>query len=479
MKIRNLKPVIVLLLLFGAFHLFYDAIFENHLGEVTDSDILYPYLFARDFWIGGWDGVRGWNLPPCSSLFPEILLSIFIYPFVNSVYWFHWVFGFFYFVMPYVLAKTLGVSNKISYLFSLGFLTIAGVLPNNLGQFYFPGFHAVIFIFAAYTIYEIQNWDSKNRIQSFRFLLVLSLIWISEYWFFIHIAPFLLVYTIVRLQKKSIFPIGLTLLGFGFGKVWQQGLRFSGIGIFTSKELPTMNRIQSAKDLILKDPSSWVSSLMETVTKHPLFSDWFKWYTILCLAYIIFSLFRSKGKDFYLELVLLLSPYVTIIALFIFQIELNFRYLYFLVFCIFFLLYRLISFLPILRTVAGFVVFLGIVFFYNDRYPTLTQNVKEGEAKRLHRMDCLSHFDPLVPGASTYWPIKYSYAFSNKNWTLVPFTKEGIYYPWVSNRTWDKGLEQKSFTEFFWGVTETKDHLDLWKGVRLVKECEGWYFYRR
>ena len=476
---RLIKTILILLILFGTFHLFFDAIYENHLGEGTDSDILYPYLFARDFWTGGWAGVRGWNLPPCSSLFPEIILSVLLYPLFHSVYWFHWLFGFFYFLMPFVLAKTLGIPNKVSYLFSLGFLALAGVLPNSLGQFYFPGFHAVIFIFAAYTIYEIQNWIPKNRIQMIRFLLVLSFIWISEYWFFVHIAPFLLVYVLVRLQKKSIYPIGLVLIGFGLGKVWQQGLRLSGIGIFTSKELPTMDRIQSAKGLVLKDPISWVSALTESITKHPIFAEWFDWYLVLFIFYILISVFRPKGKDLILELVLLLSPFLSVLALFIFQIEPNFRYLYFLVFCIFFLIYRIVTFIPVLRSVAVFIVFLGMVFFYNDRYPTLTQKVKEGESKRLHRMACLSQFDPQVSGASTYWPIKYVYAFSNQNWTLVPFTKEGIYYPWVSNRTWDKGLEQKSFGEFSWGITETKEHLDLWKGVRLVKECEGWYFYRR
>ncbi|PJZ84546.1 hypothetical protein [Leptospira harrisiae] len=479
MKWRNIKPILILLILFGTFHLFFDAIYENHLGEGTDSDILYPYLFSQDFWTGEWKAVLGWNLPPCSNLFPEILLSILIYPFVNSVYWFHWAFGFFYFVMPYVFARALDVPNKISYLFSLGFLALAGVLPNSLGQFYFPGFHAVVFIFAAYTIYEINHWDSKNKVQTFRFLIILSFIWISEYWFFIHIAPFLLAYVLVRLQKKSIYPIGLVLIGFGLGKVWQQGLRFSGIGIFTSKELPTMDRIQAAKVLILKDPSSWVSGLMESITKHPIFAEWFDLYFVLITIYILISLFRIKRKELFLELVLFLSPILTVVALFIFQIEPNFRYLYFLVFCIFFLIYRITGFIPIFRSVAVFFVFLGIVYFYNDRYPTLNQNIKQGETKRIHRMNCLSQFDPQVPGASTYWPIKYSYAFSNKDWTLVPFTKEGIYYPWVSNRTWDKGLGQKSFREFSWGITETKEHLDLWKGVRLVEECEGWFFYRR
>jgi hypothetical protein len=109
----------------------------------------------------------------------------------------------------------------------------------------------------------------------------------------------------------------------------------------------------------------------------------------------------------------------------------------------------------------------------------LAKAIQDGEAKRTLRLECLSKFDPEIPGAATYWPIKYSYAFSDKNWTLVPFTKEGIYYPWISNKTWDKGLGAKPFEKFTWGITETKEHLDLWKGVRLVQECEGWYFYRR
>ncbi|MBM9592555.1 hypothetical protein JWG41_19395 [Leptospira sp. 201903075] len=479
MKWRNLKPILILLVLFGTFHLFYDAIYENHMGEGTHSDIFYPYLFARDFWVGGWAGVRGWNVPPCSYLFPEMILAVFLYPVLKSVYWFHWAFGFLSFVMPFYLAKALGLKNNKAYLFSLGFLAIAGVMPNSLGQFFLPAFHAMTFLFAAYTMYEIHRWDSKNRTQGLRFLIMISLVWVSEYWYFVNIAPFLLVYAIVRLRKQSIYPIGLVVLGFGLGKIWQKGIQSLGIGIFTSKELPTMDRIRVARDLISKDPNSWIHGVIESITKHPIFADWFYWYLVLCIIYILFLFLRLELKKQFLDLVFLLSPFLSVIALFIFQIEPNFRYLFFLPFCIFFLIFRLVSMLPLVRSVATLVLFLGLVFFYNEKYPLLAKSIQEGEAKRAHRLECLSEFDPKVPGAATYWPIKYTYAFSDKNWTLVPFTKEGIYYPWISNRTWDKGLGDKPFTSFSWGITETKEYLDLWKGTRLVKECEGWFFYRR
>lgn len=479
MKFRNIKPILILLVLFGTFHLFYDAIYEHHLGEGTHSDIFYPYLFARDFWVGGLAGVRGWNVPPCSYVFPEMVLAILVYPLLKSVYWFHWIFGFLSFVMPFYLAKALGLKKNKSYLFSLGFLAIAGMIPNSLGQFFLPAFHAMTFLFAAYTLYEINHWDSKNRIQILRFLLMISLVWISEYWYFVNIAPFLLVYVVVHLRKQSIYPIGLVILGFVLGKIWQKGIQTLGIGIFTSKELPTMDRIHSAKTLILKDPNSWMSGVIDSITKHPLFVDWFYFYIILCIIYILFLFLRLEVKKRFLDLVLLLSPFLSVIALFIFQIEPNFRYLYFLPFCIFFLVFRLVEMFPFVRSVASITMFIGIVFFYNEKYPLLAKAIQDGEAKRTLRLECLSKFDPEIPGAATYWPIKYSYAFSDKNWTLVPFTKEGIYYPWISNKTWDKGLGAKPFEKFTWGITETKEHLDLWKGVRLVQECEGWYFYRR
>ncbi|EMY61954.1 hypothetical protein [Leptospira terpstrae] len=477
MKFRNLKPILILLVLFGTFHLFYDAIYENHLGEGTDSDVLYPYLFARDFWTGV--GIRGWNLPPSSSLFPEVVLAILVYPIFSSVGSFHFAFGFFFFTIPFYLAKALGIKNQKAYLFSLGFLSMAGVLPNSLGQFFYPSFHAITLLFAAYILYEIHRWDSKNRFQIVRFLLVFSFLWISEYWFFVNIAPFLLVYAVVRLQRKSIEPIGLVLLGFGLGKVWQLGLKNLGIGIFTPKELPTMDRIHSAFDLFSKDANVWIAGVIESITKHPLLADWFYIYLVLCMLYILFLFLRLELKNRFLDLALLISPFLSVIALFIFQIEPNFRYLYFLPFCILFLIFRMVAMFPLLRSVATLVFFLGIVFYYNERYPLLAKAIQEGQAKRAHRMECLSEFDSAIPGSSTYWPVKYSYAYSDKKWTLVPFTKEGIYYPWVSNRTWDKGLGQKPFETFPWGITETKEHLDLWKDVHLVKECEGWYFYRR
>lgn len=135
--------------------------------------------------------------------------------------------------------------------------------------------------------------------------------------------------------------------------------------------------------------------------------------------------------------------------------------------------------IPLIRSFATLALFIGIVFLYNERYPLLANAIKEGETKRAHKLECLSEFDEKVPGAATYWPIKYIYVFSDRDWTLVPFTKEAVYYPWISNRTWDKGLGEKPFGEFSWGITESKENLNLWKGVRLAGECEGWYFYRR
>ncbi|EMY68391.1 hypothetical protein [Leptospira vanthielii] len=479
MKFRNIKPILILLVLFGTFHLFYDATYENHLGVGTDSDVLYPYLFAKDFWMGGWAGIRGWNLPPCSYLFPEIGLAILFYPILKSVYSFHWAFGFLSFVMPYYLAKALGIKNTKSYLFSLGFLALAGIWPNDFGQFFLPAFHAMIFFFAAYTLYAIHRWDPQNRSQGLKFLFVISLIWISEYWFFVNIAPFLLVYAVIRLGKKSIYPIGLVLLGFGLGKVWQLGLRHLGIGIITSKDLPTVERIHSATIWILKDPSSWISALVESITKHPVFADWFYWYFVLFGIYVLILFLRFEWKKGFIDFVFLLSPILTVVALFIFQIELNFRYLYFLPFCVFYLIFRLVAMIPFIRSVTALVLFIGLVFFYNERYPFLANAIKEGETKRTHKLECLSKFDEKIPGAATYWPIKYIYVFSDRDWTLVPFTKEAVYYPWISNKTWDKGLGEKSFENFSWGITESKENLSLWKGVHFAGECEGWYFYRR
>ncbi|TGL86911.1 hypothetical protein EHQ68_16640 [Leptospira congkakensis] len=473
---RNLKPIFILLVLFGAFHLFYGAIYENHLGEGTDSDVLYPFLFARDFWAGG---IRGWNLPPSSGLFPEIGLAILIYPVFPSADSFHYAFGFFFFVMPYFLAKTYGFKKRQSYLFSLVFLALAGILPNSLGQFYFPSFHAVTLLFAAYTLFEINHWDSKNTLQGLRFFLIFSLIWISEYWFFVNVGPFLLIYTILHLRKKSFYPIGLIFLSFGLARVWQLGFRKMGIGVFTSKDLPTMDRIHSAFDLISQDPNLWISGVIQSTTKHSLFYDWFYWYFVLCIIYVLFLFLRLELKKNFLDFVFLLSPILTVVALYIFQIEPNFRYLYLLPFCLFFLIIRLLSIIPVVRSFVSLIIFLGIVFIYNEKYPLLANAIKEGESQRAHRMECLSEFDPNIPGAATYWPIKYSYTYSDKNWTLVPFTKAGVYYPWVSNQTWDKGFEKRPFEDFTWGITENKENLEQWKGVRVVKECEGWFFYKR
>ncbi|MCG6150678.1 hypothetical protein [Leptospira bandrabouensis] len=479
MKWRNLKPVLILLILFGSFHLFYDVIYENHLGEGTDSDILYPYLFARDFWTGGWEGVRGWNLPPCTTIFPDLIYAILAYPIVSSIYWFHLVFGFLVFCLPYALARSLGLAKRFSYLVSLGFFMFAGLDPNQLGQFYFPSFHAMTFFFVIWTLFELDHWNPKKGKVWFRFLLLMTLVWVSEYWFFINFSPFLIFYALVRLRWQSVGPLSMGFVGYHLAKYIGKGLRWLGIGTMGSDNLSHLTKLMNTFHSILIDPNSVWQTLVHSVSNQEVLSEWFYWYLVIGSLFVLLSLFRNQGKDFFLDFVFYLSPLISIFILYTIQIEPNIRYFYILPFGILYFSFRLLERIPFIRFGIPIVLVFGCFWYYLGKHSELTTMVKAGETKRNHRLECLSEFDPNLPGAATYWPIKYSYAFSHQKWTLVPFTKDGLYYPWVANSTWDGNLKNQSFVSFSWGVTESKENLENWKGVRLVKACEGWYFFRR
>lgn len=479
MKLRNLKPTLILLILFGTFHLFYDVIYENHLGEGTDSDILYPYLFSRDFWTGGWAGVSGWNLPPCTTIFPDLVFGLIAYPIVSSVYWFHLVFGFLVFCLPFALARSLGLAKRFSYLVSLGFLFFAGLDPNQLGQFYFPSFHAMTFFFVIWTLFELDHWNPKKGIVWFRFLILMTLVWISEYWFFINFAPFLIFYSLVRLRWQSFGPFSMGFVGYHLAKSIGKGLRWVGIGTIGSDNLTYFTKLMDTVQPILIDPYSVWQGLFHSLTNQEVLSDWIYWYLVIGSLFVFLSLFRNQGKEFFLDLVFYLSPLITIFLLYTIQIEPNIRYLYILPFGILYFSLRLIESIPFLRMGIPIILMIGCFWYYLGKHSELTTMVKAGETKRNHRLECLTEFDPNLPGVSTYWPIKYIYAFSDKPWTLVPFTKDGVYYPWVANSSWDGNLKNQPFDSFSWGVTESKEKLAEWKGVSLVKACEGWYFFRR
>ncbi|XDD46178.1 hypothetical protein AB3N60_15920 [Leptospira sp. WS39.C2] len=476
---RILKPVLLLLVLFASFHLLYDVVYENHLGEGTDSDVLYPYLFARDFWSGGWTGIRGWNLPPCTYLFPEIILAVILFPMIPSVYGFHLVFGFFSFVLPFYLAKQLGMPKRYSYLVALGFLILAGFHPNSFGQFYLPGFHAMTFFFATWALNDLESWNPKKGKVWIRFLFLMTMVWISEYWFFVNIAPFLIIYAIVQLRWKSLGPLSAGLVGYLLAKSIGKGLRFMGIGTIGTDNLLLFTKLKEISLSLISNPYSLWLGLKQFVMDQPLLSEWLQWYLVIGCLFGFIYLFRNKGKDFILDLVFYFSPFLTIIFLYSIQTEPNIRYLYFLPFGILYFSFRLVERIPFVRFGIPIVFMIGCFWFYLGKHSELVAKVKAGETKRNHRMECLSSFDPNDPGAATYWPIKYSYVFGQDKYTLVPFTKEGVYYPWIANTSWDGDLKDKPFVSFLWGVTETKENLDSWKNFHLVQECEGWYFFRR
>ncbi|MDF3818569.1 hypothetical protein P3G55_01580 [Leptospira sp. 96542] len=473
------KKTFQLLLLFGFFYVFeihFQTIYEYHLGFVTNSDVLYPYLFAKDIWEGT---IRGWNFPPSTCLFPDSLLNILLFPITKDVYRSFFLFGFYAFAITFFAARSLGLKNKNSLFLSLAFLLFAAELPDSLGQYVMPSFHISIFLFLAYFLYESKHWNSKKPFHWFRMTLVFTLLWLSEYWFFVHLGFFVVWIFWKQMGKQIWIPTLLMLIGFFITKSIQNYLRSLDIGMFTAKELPTIERIQTATNLIFNDPISFFTATWQSITQHPVLWPWFQTFLILFVMLFIYAIWFAKTEKPKNLIVLCLSPFITIFALKVFQIEPNFRYLYILAFLDLFLGLYFISKIPLLRRSFPIIAFIGFVVFSASKTHERLEYISTGEKKRKHRIQCLETFDPKEPASTTYWPTKYSYTFSKLPYTLVPYTKEGIYYPWVSNKHWDKGLGSKPMEFYSWGITETKEHLTLFPNVQLVKECEGLYFYKR
>ncbi len=159
----------------------FEVIYEYHFGIVTNSDALYPYLFAKDLWT---IGIAGWNVPPSTSFFPDIVLSILVYPLASSTFRFYLILGLFFYLLPGLLSSKFGLYKSLGPLVSFVFLLLAAEFPSTIGQFYLPGFHTSVFYLFFLSLSILDKKEISSTKLSVYLILLFSFAFASEQLFF-------------------------------------------------------------------------------------------------------------------------------------------------------------------------------------------------------------------------------------------------------------------------------------------------------
>lgn len=417
-------------------------IYEYHFGIVTNSDALFPYLFAKDIWSVG---VKGWNLPPSSYLFPDLFLSGGIYPFTKTTFDFFQCFGFFLYFLPGYLSVRLGLHHSLGPLVSLAFFLLTSLFPATLGQFFLPGFHGSVFFILILYLVLLGPKTPINLNLGLKLVLLTSLTFLSEHLFWIQTGVLVVPLLIQKFsnQKRQLIAITILsfLLYFALLKLCEMlGLGITSISQFSPKQI-FLNFI--SVDGFIK-AFDWF--LLET--SNPELQIWLGIYLVSTGLVFIFLWFRKKEKESLSIQLLSLSPLISILLLSIFSLSFNFRYLYFIVWIPVYLFFFALQYLQFKKlTLYIFTIVFTLFFFYYRSEPMRNQTQK-GSRDRESRLACLDSLNQSSSLATSYWPTKYLRSFSKTEIHPVPFQGRGEYYHWIHNRSWDEGVHMKRIHEF-------------------------------
>ncbi|BDA80363.1 hypothetical protein LPTSP3_g32930 [Leptospira kobayashii] len=468
----------------------WERIYFYHFGEVTNSDALYPFLFAGDFWTAP-SYVTGWSFPPSHYFFPDVLFFILGYPLSSEVFTLYSFYAGFCFVFVYYFFRQMKIPNYASLAGSVFLLKLGEISPVSWGQFYLPGFHsAEIFLVLCFFIL-FKRKDKARFSFVFPFILLTSVSLLSESWFAVHSGlPLLILFLADKNGQKS-KTILFVIVSIILYKVAVFYLGHLGFRSYSPNEFPIKKLLLETWASFKINPSSYLSSVFIENAKLPVSKFLFPAYWI----FVLFFLFSWKkfqkqiqDKETYhstlLYLYLILSPFCGLLFLSLTGIEFNARYLFILpiscfgLFC-YFLKKRRILLRVFLSTFLAFTL-VGSNRFAPD--PKLEEQILSGKTKQSHRIECTVQTwrkwgKPI--GAADYWPVKYLKVMSKESIHLIPLTESGEYYPWIHNRNWDKGIADLGDTNSFdWAITEGEKK-EIWnrKGVEF-ESCENWQLIR-
>ncbi|WP_108977946.1 hypothetical protein [Leptospira ryugenii] len=459
------------LILFSLLGFQTEAIYYYHFGEVTNSDALYPYLFGLDLH-DSIQNVRTWNFPPSSTWIPDVLLLWFVESFTSNletlfnVYLVCVLYGLVYFL------RVLGLHFLNGVFLSFSFLLLGVTYPREWGQFFLPSFHGMEFLMMGILFHQIKIRRLVRFREMFLVSILFSLFLQSELWLFVHFVPFLALYFLFTKRIQSgILILILTLVVFLTMKKWE---RMVGLGSFQTHQLGWQGIFLNLMQL----PTMALDGLrihLFGLTSVPLSEYMFPMTTVL--AIFMFVLYRKLGT---IEpLLLTLSIFLTLLFLICLKIEMNARYLYSLpivvLYCPLFLIQNILS--KYVQIIAMSLLLLFSYLCVTKIEPINQQKISAYKEKFQIRMECLQKLEITLSNEavfSEYWLTKYSRAYSQNRLHLVPFTPDGIYYPWVHNTKWDQGLVSKEISSFRWKILRNPNSAQKESGILYPIPCLDW-----
>lgn len=468
-----------LILLFWFLQPSFDAIYYYHFGEVTNSDALYPYLIVKDF-NSSLSWVNGWVTPPSHCLFPDLLVIFILSKFTGNIYLIHFGFAFFCFFSVVYLLRALGHSRSVGLVAALLFLRLGEMYPESWGQFFLPSFHGTEFFLLGLSI-RILNWKETltyRRALFFGFVVALAVY--SELWFLVHsLLPLMFVSLVSdRVRPNKILTAIATGASFYYLFLYLQ--RQTGIGSYLPKQFPLKESLKNSYHSLTQNPGDFFGQLFSLSKNLPLNDFLLPLFAILLFLTLVQILKNRNQVKF---LILPFGFFLTLLFVMMSKIEPNARYFYFLPLSCLSLFFFQLQPKPKIMKLVSYLILIGLIFVSHRFWISESIQVKIDAGKNLHetRLNCalktVSQWGNAT-GASTYWPTKYLRAFSDDKIELVPFTPDGIYYPWVHNLNWDKSHPNLVPNAFTWGIAAPgQNQLFGKKGLENIV-CGDWLLVR-
>ncbi len=457
----------------------YESIYYYHFGEVTNSDALYPYLFIQDFNESP-SFSKGWLTPPSHCFFPDLIFFYAILIFTKDIFLTHYLFAFFCFLSVLFLFRSLGLPRSVGLVVALVLLRLGEYFPSSWGQFFLPSFHGTEFFLIGLVIYTLR----KNEMSIFKFSIPFGIILAvsihSELWFLVHSLIPICFYFLKKTKfnpKQLLTASGTSILFYFLLLKTQSQL---GMGSYLPKQFPLKDYLKRSFHELSFSPLDYIGDLLSLTKLLPL-NDIFMPAFVIMIFILVFDF--TKGRVQTKDWILPLGFISSVLFIKLSGLEPNARYFYFLPISCIALFFTKISSYPFLRKAISYLCLISLIFYshqfwQNDFIKKKTELSRSKHERRLHCVTETSSAWGNQPGASTYWPVKYLRAFSDSAVKLVPFTPDGIYYPWVHNTNWDLPEVKPAPDLFSWGIVAKNESTLFGKPAIQRVECEDWALIR-
>ncbi len=457
----------------------FEIIYYYHFGTVTNSDALYPYLFIKDF-NTNLHQISGWVTPPSHCLFPDLGFMFLLQLIIDNIYWIHWAFAFFCFLSIIYVMRMLSLSWSIALVTALCFLKLGELYPRDWGQFFLPSFHGTEFFLLALNLHLLRGREILTFGKGILIGITLALSIFSELWFFVHSFIPLILYVLISKKYDLKSLLLMIFAGLGSYQLLLNLQKKIGIGSFQPKQFPIKESLQSLQEILKNEPISLFERIAFVPGNLPLRELLIPSFWIL-LLFTIYRLWKNQ-KDPKI-LLLPLSMLGGMIFIQIGNLEVNARHFYFLPASIIGMFFFNLGSFSFLKKITTLALFLMIVLSSNRFLldPNLTREIEISKSLHSERITCTIQTWQTwgkSRGASTYWPVKYMRAFSTEQINLIPFTNDGVYYPWVHNLKWDSEYSNPVPKQLDWGIVSANEDLLFGRVGKEFRICADWKLIR-